>query len=51
MSPNTIRHINDGSSWYDEGETYPLRPNEKELNDIKAQKIIKDLILTDIPMN
>lgn len=51
VSFDIIRHINEGTSWYDESETYPLRPGEKELNDIKAQQIIQDLILTDIPMN
>ena len=51
ITENIIRHINDGSSWYDENETYPLRPKEKELNEIRVKKIIEMLILTDIPMN
>lgn len=51
VSFDIIRHINEGSSWFDENETYPLRPNETELNKIKAQKIIEDLILTNVPMN
>lgn len=51
VSFNIIRHINEGSSWYDEKEKYPLRPTETELNNIKAQKIIIDLVLTDIPLN
>lgn len=51
VSFNIIRHINEGTSWYDEHESYPLRPTETVLNKIKAQKIIEDLILTDIPMN
>lgn len=51
ITKDIIRHINDGSSWHDNNEKYPLRPGEKELNNIKAEKIIRDLILTDIPLN
>ena len=51
ITENIIRHINEGTSWYDENETYPLRPKEKELNKIRVKKIIEMLILTDIPMN
>lgn len=51
ITENIIRHINEGTSWYDENETYPLRPREKELNEIRVKKIIEMLILTDIPMN
>ena len=51
VSESLLRHINEGNSWYDEKEQYPLRPKEKILNEIIVQKIIKDLILTDIPMN
>lgn len=46
-----IRHINDGTSWRDENEIYPLRPTEIELNKIKVKQIIEDIILTDIPLN
>lgn len=51
VTDDIIRHINDGSSWHDENESYPLRPGETELNNIRAEKIIRDLILTDIPQN
>lgn len=51
VTDDIIRHINDGSSWHDDNETYPLRPGELELNNIRAFNIIKDLILTDIPQN
>lgn len=51
VSFDIIRHINEGTSWHDDQLSYPLRPTEKKLNEIKAQKIIEDLILTDIPMN
>lgn len=48
ITENIIRHINDGSSWLDENEKYPLRPKESELNNIRAKKAIEMLILTDI---
>ena len=51
ITENIIRHINEGTSWYDENENYTLRPKEKELNEIRVKKIIEMLILTDIPMN
>ena len=51
ITENIIRHINEGTSWYDENETYPLRPKEKELNEIRVKKIIEMLILTYTPMN
>lgn len=48
VSFDCLRHINEGESWYDENESYPLRPPEKELNNIKAKKIIEDLLLTTL---
>lgn len=51
ITENIIRHINDGSSWFDEKEQYPLRPKESELNNIRVQKAIGMLILTDIPQH
>lgn len=51
LTNDIIRHINDGSSWFDANETYPLRPHESVLNNIRAQKIIEMLILSDIPLN
>lgn len=51
ITENIIRHINDGSSWFDENEKYPLRPRESELNNIRAKKAIEMLILTDIPQD
>ena len=51
VTHSIVRHINDGTSWKDENESYPLRPIEKELNDIRVKKIIEMLILTDIPLN
>ena len=35
-----FRHINEGSSWHRNNLTYPLRPSEAELNEIKADKVI-----------
>lgn len=51
ITENIIRHINDGSSWFDENEQYPLRPKESELNNLRAKKAIEMLILTDIPQH
>ena len=49
VSENIIRHINEGSSWHDDNEEYPLRPKESELNNLRAKKAIEMLILTNIP--
>ena len=43
-----VRHINNGESWYDENLNYPLRPTEKELNEIKAEKVIDKLKNTEL---
>lgn len=51
VSENTIRHIISGNSWRDENETYPLRPQEKVLNEMRADKIIELLVTTNIPLN
>lgn len=51
ITQDIIRHINDGTSWHDDNEIYPLRPAESEINNIKADKIINLLITSDIPMN
>ena len=51
ITENIIRHINDGASWFDENEKYPLRPKESELNNIRAKKAIEMLILADIPQD
>lgn len=49
ISESILRHINEGTTWRDDNEKYPLRPNEKELNKIRADTIINLLILTDLP--
>ena len=40
ITENIIRHINEGTSWYREDLTYPLRPTEKELDNKRAEKVI-----------
>ena len=30
-----------GNSWKDENLSYPLRPTEKEINELKAKKVIE----------
>lgn len=51
VSKDLLRHMIEGTTWYDEKEIYPLRPSETYLDELKADKIIKDLILTNIPLN
>ena len=48
ITNDIVRHINDGSSWYDENENYPLRPTEQELNELKADKVINLLKNTNL---
>lgn len=51
VSNDIIRHINEGSSWRDNELFYPIRPQEKILNELKVKSIIKMIILTEIPLN
>lgn len=51
VTEDIMRHINEGTTWHRDGETYPLRPRESVLNDERAKKAIEMLILTDIPQN
>lgn len=48
ITKDIFRHINDGTSWHNENLSYPLRPTEKELNEIKADKVIKLLKETNL---
>lgn len=43
-----FRHINEGTAWHRDDLTYPLRPGEKELNEIKADKVINLLQTTNL---
>lgn len=43
-----FRHINDGTSWYRDDLTYPLRPRETEINEMKANKVINLLQTTQL---
>lgn len=43
-----IRHINEGSSWYDETLNYPLRPTEAEINEWRADQVIDMLQHTNL---
>lgn len=40
ITKDIFRHIVKGESWHRDDLTYPLRPTEKELNEIKVDKII-----------
>lgn len=48
ITHNIMRHINEGNTWRDEKESYPLRPPEKEINNLRAETIIKLLITTNL---
>ena len=48
ISYDILRHINDGDSWKDENLSYPLRPMEKELNELRADKVIELLKTTKL---
>ncbi len=43
-----FRHINEGTSWHRDDLSYPLRPSEKELNSLKADKVIEMLRSTSL---
>ena len=47
ITDNIIRHIIDGTAWKNEQLSYPLRPPEAELNNLKAEKVIQLLRETD----
>ena len=40
VTNDIVRHINDGTSWYNESLNYPLRPKESIINNYKADMII-----------
>lgn len=48
ITSDILRHINEGNSWHRDDLNYPLRPSEKELNEIKADKIINLLQTTTL---
>lgn len=39
ITRDMLRHIKDGSSWHQDNETYPIRPPEKEINLLKADRV------------
>ena len=43
-----IKHINNGEAWKKEGEQYPLRPSESQLDEIRANKVIELLQTTTL---
>lgn len=48
VSYDILRHINEGDTWRIEGETYPLRPKESVLNELRADKVIELLLTTNL---
>lgn len=49
ISKDIVRHINEGTSWYNENFTYPLRPKEQELQTIRVEEVKKMLKTTSLP--
>lgn len=48
VSRDIVRHINDGTAWKRKDLAYPIRPTEKELNDMRADKVIELLLTTNL---
>lgn len=48
VTNDIIRHINEGTSWYDENLNYPLRPKESDLDELRAKKVIELLQTTKL---
>lgn len=46
ITSDIFRHINEGNSWHRDDLTYPLRPNEPDINEWKADKVIELLKTT-----
>lgn len=46
VTTDIVRHINDGNSWRKNELTYPLRPAEDEINELKAEYAKEMLINT-----
>lgn len=49
ITEDTLRHINEGTSWYDESLTYPLRPCEADIIEERAEeakRLLKETTLT-----
>ena len=49
ITEDILRHINDGTSWYDESLTYPFRPCEADIIDERAEeakRLLKETTLT-----
>lgn len=48
LTKNQFRHIKEGNSWKKEDLIYPLRPNEKEINILRANQVIYLLKTTNL---
>jgi len=51
ITHDIIRHINEGTSWRQDNLIYPLRPQEKVLDNYKALYIQWKCCSSDIPLN
>ncbi len=48
VTNDIIRHINDGTSWYEDDLIYPLRPIEAKINEWRADQVINMLQNTNL---
>lgn len=51
VTQDIIRHINEGESWRRQNLSYPLRPQEKILNEYRVKYIQWKCCSSDIPLN
>lgn len=51
ITQDIIRHINEGTSWHKEDLNYPLRPQERVLDDLRAKYIQWLCCSSSIPLN
>lgn len=51
VTTDIVRHIKDGTAWYDENLTYPLRPPEKELDHYRVLYIQWKCCSSKEPLN
>ena len=49
ITEDILRHINDGSSWQDDSLTYPLRPSEADVIEIRVKEAKRLLKETNLP--
>ena len=51
VTQDIVRHINEGNSWKKDNITYPIRPEEKVLNEYRAMYIKWMCCTSNLPLN